>query len=63
MTYRPKKPPWPYYVDEESKVVWMEVDSWMKAQAAPHLVKRYFGPDYTHQFTTLEKIAELNDRA
>lgn len=61
MTYRPKKPPWPHYVDEETKTVWMKVDSWMMAQAAPHLVKRYFGSDYKHMLASLEKIDELNN--
>ena len=61
MTYRPKTPSWPYHVDEESKTVWMEVDSWMKAQAAPHLVKLYFGPDYKPMFASVEKIKELNE--
>lgn len=59
MTYRPNVPKWPHYVDEESKTVWMKVDSWMMAQAAPHMVKRYFGPDYTHTLASLEKIDEL----
>ena len=63
MTYRPKIPKWPHYVDEETKLVWIKVDSWMMAQAAPHLVKRYFGPDYTHMLTTIEKINELKHRS
>ena len=62
MTYRPEVPKFPHYVDEEAKTVWIWVDSWMKAQAAPHIVKRYFGPDYTHMLATLEKINELNDQ-
>lgn len=62
MTYRPKVPKCPHYVDEESKMVWLKVDSWMMAQAAPHMVKRYFGPDYTYMLATLEKINELNNQ-
>ena len=62
MTYRPYVPKWPHFVDEEAKVVWINVDSWMAAQAAPHIVKRHFGPDYTHMLTTLEKINELELR-
>lgn len=49
----------PHYVDEETKTVWMKVDSWMMAQAAPHMVKLRFGPDYTYVLSTLEKINEL----
>ena len=63
MTYRPKVPKWPHYVDEETKMVWIKVDSWMMAQAAPHIVKRYFGPDYTHMLTTIDKINELKHRS
>lgn len=63
MTYRPKIPPWPHYVDKESKTVWLKVDSWMMAQAAPHLVKRYFGPDYKHMLATVDKINELRNSA
>jgi hypothetical protein len=59
MTYRTKTPPWPYYIEEETKVVWLKADSWTTACAAPHLVKRYFGPDYTHMLATIEKINEL----
>jgi hypothetical protein len=59
MTYRPKVPRFPHYVDEESKTVWMKVDSWMMAQAAPHMVKDYFGHEYTHMLASLEKIDEL----
>ena len=59
MTYRPKVPQCPHYVDEEAKIVWMRVDSWMMAQAAPHIVKRCFGSGYTHMLATLEKINEL----
>ena len=59
MTYRDKTPKWPHYVDEEAKMVWIKVDSWMMAQAAPHLVRRYFGSDYTYTLATTEKIDEL----
>jgi len=59
MTYRPKPIKCPHFVDEETKTVWLKVDSWMMAQAAPYMVKRRFGPDYTHMLSTLEKINEL----
>ena len=59
MTYRPKVPHCPHYVDEETKTVWMKVDSWMMAQGAPHMVRRYFGPDYKCCLATLDKINEL----
>ena len=62
MTYRPKVPNCPHYVDEETKVVWMKVDSWMMAQAAPHMVKKYFGPDFTHKLATLEEINKLKEQ-
>ena len=49
----------PHLVIEERKEVAILVDSMGSAMAAPHKVKKFFGPDYTHFGCSQEYLDKL----
>ena len=53
----------PHYVDENTETVYVLVDSWMGAQAAPHWVKKHY-PGYkcvNASAETLKKIMKQDE--
>lgn len=47
-----------HYVDENTEVVYLIVDSWMTAQAAPHWVKKHY-PGYKHKSVSAEELKKI----
>jgi len=48
----------PHFVDESNDTVYLTVDSWGSAQAAPHWVKRHY-PGFKRVVVSKDKLDEL----
>ena len=52
--------PYPYYLDEDEKVVWISVKSHITAMGIPAIASRYF-PGYTPKIASLEYLETLRE--
>ena len=48
----------PHFVNEDTKEVFVTVDSWMGAQAAPHWVQRYY-PGYKCKLASADELQKM----
>ena len=51
----------PHYVDEDQKIVYVQVNSWNNAVSGSLHARKYFGPDYKVKLVSQKILDELND--
>ena len=52
------KPQRPHFVDEDTEVVYVSVDSWMESISAPHWAAKYF-PGYTFKSVSPDSLKKI----
>jgi len=51
----------PHFVDESTETVYVHVRSWTGALAASHLGAKHFGPNYSIQLVSEERLNDLKN--
>ena len=54
------KCPYPYFIDENAKTVWISVQSHLTAMGIPAIASRYF-PGYTPKIASLAYLETLRE--